>query len=170
MAAVTICNDFGVPKSKVFYSFRIYLSWSDGIRCHDLVFWMLSFKPSFSFSPFTFIKRLLSFSSLYSVRVVSFAYLRLLIFLLTILIPTCASPSPAFLMMYSTYKLNRQGDNIPTLKHFFPNFEPVSCSMSSSNFCFLTHIQVSQETGKVIWYSPFFKNFPVCCDPHSQRL
>ena len=40
----------------------------------------------------------------------------------------------------------------------FPNFEPVSCSMSSSNCCFLTHIQVSQETGKV-WYSHLFKNF-----------
>ena len=33
-------------------------------------------------------------------------------------------------------------------------------SMSSSNSCFLTHIQVSQETGKVIWYSHLFKNYP----------
>ena len=40
------------------------------------------------------------------------AYLRLLIFLPVILIPACASSSPAFLMMYSTYKLNKQGDNI----------------------------------------------------------
>ena len=40
----------------------------------------------------------------------------------------------------------------------FPNFEPVSCSMSSSNCCFLTRVQVSQETGKV-WYSHLFKNF-----------
>ena len=38
--------------------------------------------------------------------------LRLLIFLPTILIPGCASSSPAFLMMYSAYKLNKQGDNI----------------------------------------------------------
>ena len=42
----------------------------------------------------------------------SHAYLRLLIFLLTILIPACASSIPAFLMMYSAYKLNKQGDNI----------------------------------------------------------
>ena len=42
----------------------------------------------------------------------SSAYLRLLIFLLAILIPACASSSPAFLMMYSAYKLNKQGDNI----------------------------------------------------------
>ena len=41
--------------------------------------------------------------------------------------------------------------------------------MSSSNCCFLTHIQVSQETGKVVWsYSHLCKNFPVCCDPQSQ--
>ena len=74
--------------------------------CHEvmgpdamiLVFWMLSFKPTLSLS---FIKRL-----------VSSAYLRLLIFLLAILIPACASSSPAFLMVYSAYKLNKQGDNI----------------------------------------------------------
>ena len=32
--------------------------------------------------------------------------------------------------------------------------------MSSSNYCFLTHIQVSQEGGKVVWYSHLLKNFP----------
>ena len=42
--------------------------------------------------------------------------------------------------------------------------------MSSSNCCFLTCIQISQEAGKVVWYSHLFKNFPVCCDSHSQRL
>ena len=42
---------------------------------------------------------------------VSSAYLRLLIFLPGNL-DTCASSSPAFLMMYSAYKLNKQGDNI----------------------------------------------------------
>ena len=62
--------------------------------CHEVmgpdamifVFWMLSFKPTFSLSTFTFIKRLLSSSSLSEIRVVSSAYLRLLIFLLAILI------------------------------------------------------------------------------------
>ena len=42
----------------------------------------------------------------------------------------------------------------------FPNFQPVHCFMSSSNDCFLTWIQFSQEAGKVIWYSYLFKNFP----------
>ena len=85
-----------------------------------LVFWMLSFKPTFSLSSFTFIKRLFSSSSLSAIRVVSSAYLRLLIFLLAVLIPACAASSPAFLMMYSAYKLNKQGDNIQPWHTLFP--------------------------------------------------
>ena len=57
-----------------------------------LVFWMFSFKPTFPLSSFSFIKRLFS-SSLSAIRVVSSAYLRLLIFLPAILIPACASSS-----------------------------------------------------------------------------
>ena len=42
----------------------------------------------------------------------------------------------------------------------FPNLEPVHCSMSDSNCCFLTCIQVSQEASQVVWYSHVFQNFP----------
>ena len=42
----------------------------------------------------------------------------------------------------------------------FPNLEPVCCSMSSSNRCFLTCIQISQEASQVVWCSHLFKNFP----------
>ena len=42
----------------------------------------------------------------------------------------------------------------------FPNLEPVCCSMSSSNCCFLACIQISQESGKVAWYAHLSKNFP----------
>ena len=42
----------------------------------------------------------------------------------------------------------------------FPDLEPVCCSMSSSNCCFLTCIPISQEAGKVVWYSHLFQNFP----------
>ena len=42
----------------------------------------------------------------------------------------------------------------------FPDLELVCCSMSSSNCCFLTCIQVSQEAGQVVWYSHLLKNFP----------
>ena len=72
-----------------------------------LVFWILSFKPTFSLSSFTFFERLFTSSLLSTIRVVSSAYLRLLIFLLAILIPACASSSPAFLMMCSEYMLNK---------------------------------------------------------------
>ena len=89
------------PKIIVSHCFPIYLPWSDGTGCHDLSFLRLSFKPTFSLSSFTFIKRLFSSSSLSAVRVVSSDYLRLLIFLPVILIPDCASSSPEFLMMYT---------------------------------------------------------------------
>ena len=72
---------------------------------------MLSFSSAFSLSSFTFIKRLFS-SSLSTIKVVSSAYLRLLIFLPAILIAACASFSLAFHMMQSAYKINKQGDNI----------------------------------------------------------
>ena len=41
----------------------------------------------------------------------------------------------------------------------FPYLEPVCCSMSSSNCCFSTCIQISQEAGQVLWYSDLFQNF-----------
>ena len=61
-------------------------------------------------------------------------------------------------MMYSACKLNKQWQ-YTALVYSFPNLEPVCCSMSSSNCCFLTCIQISQEAGKVVWYSHLF-NFP----------
>ena len=67
MAAVTICSDFGAKENKIFHCFHcypIYLPWSDRTGCHDLGFWMQSFKPTFWLTSFTFIKRLFSSSSL----------------------------------------------------------------------------------------------------------
>ena len=45
------------------------------------------------------------------------------------------------------------------MNNSFPNFEPVHCSMFSSNYCYLTCIQVSQEASQVVVYSHLFKNF-----------
>jgi len=125
MAAVTICNDFGAQENTVCH----FLIDSPSI-CHEVmgpdamifVFWMLSFKPTFSLSSFSFIKRLFSSSSLFAIRVISSAYLRLLIFLLAILIPACASSSPALLMMYSEYKLNKHGKVLPLEKGMANHF------------------------------------------------
>ena len=113
MAGFTICRDFGVQENKVchcFHCFPIYLPWRDRTQCHDLSFWMLSFMPIFPLSSFTFIKWLFNSSLLSAISVVSSAYLRSLIFLLANLILACASSSPSFHMMYSAYKLNKQGD------------------------------------------------------------
>ena len=43
---------------------------------------------------------------------------------------------------------------------YFFYLEPVCCSMSNSNWCFVTCIQVSKKAGQVVWYSQFFKDFP----------
>ena len=85
--------------SKKIKSVTVYIDPSS--ICHEvmepdaiiLVFLMLSFKPTFSLSSFTFIKRLFSSSLLSAISIVSSEYLRLLIFLPIILIPACASSS-----------------------------------------------------------------------------
>ena len=64
---------------------------------------------------------------------------------------SCASASLAFHMMYSAYKLNKQGDNKQPWCTPFPIL-----NQSIVVFC----LQVSQEAGKVVWYSHLFKNFP----------
>ena len=171
MATVTICSDFGAPQNKVCHCchcFPIYLPWSDGTRCHELS--CLSFKPAFSLSSFAFIRRLFSYS-LSAIRVVSSVYLRFLIFLLAILIPACASSSPAFLMMYSAYKLNKQGDNIQPWCTPFPlwNQTVVLCLViiiaSYPAYRFL-RVRVRWSGIPISW-----RIFPtVCCDPCSQRL
>ena len=57
-------------------------------------------------------------------------------------------------------KVKQAGWQYRALTYSFSYLEPVCCSMSSSNCCFLTCIQVSQEAGQVIWYSHLFQNFP----------
>ena len=104
--------------------------------CHevmgpDAIFILLSFKEGFSLSSFTFIRRLFSSFSDSAVRVVSSAYLKLLMFLLAILALACASSSPAFYILYSTYKFNRQDNNIQPLCTPFPilNQSVIPCTV-----------------------------------------
>ena len=114
MAVVTILSDFRVQEEEIchcFHLFLFYLAGSDGTGCHDLSFLILSFTLAFSLSSFTLNKRSFSSSSLSAIRVISSAYLRLLIFLLAILIPACSSSSLAFHMMFCACKLNKQGAN-----------------------------------------------------------
>ena len=173
MAAITTCSDFGAHKKKVSYSFHcfpIYFPWSDGTGYHDLSFLNVEFKPTFSLSSFTFIKRLFSSSSLSAIRVVLSAYLRLLIFLLAILIPACASFSPAFHMMYSAYKLNKQGNNIQPwcIPFSIWNQPVVPCPVLTVASWPAYRFSGARSGGLVF---PTFEGFStVCCDPHSQKL
>ena len=99
----SICSDFWAQENKACHCFHLLSI------CHEIMgpdarildFWMLNFKRAFSLYSFTFIRRLFSSSSLSAIRVVSSAYLRLLIFLPAILITVCDSPSLAFHMIYS---------------------------------------------------------------------
>ena len=143
--------------------------------CHEvmgpdtmiLISWMLSFKPAFLFSSFTFIRRLFSSSSLSAIRVVSSAYVRLLISLPAILTPVCASSSPAFLMMYCTYKLNKQGDNIQPWCTAFPiwNQSVVLCPVLPG-----LHTDFSRGRSGDLVFPSLSEFSTVYCDRHSQRL
>ena len=67
--------------------------------------------------------------------------------------------------------LSRVFSNTTVQKHhFFPDLEPVCCSMSSSNCYFLTCIQISQEVARWSGIPISWRIFTVCHDPHSQRL
>ena len=72
-----------------------------------------------------------------AMRIVSSAYLRLLIFLPEILFPACASSSLAFCLMYSAYKLNRQDDRIQ------PWCAPFSISNQFVNPCLVLTVASS---------------------------
>ena len=125
-----------------------------GLDAMIFVFWMLSFKPAFLLSSFTFFKRLFTSSLLSTIRVVSSAYLRLLIFLPVILIPACASSSPAFHLMYCAYKLNKQDDNIQ------PWHTPNSLNDLKTKLCTVNLWFVSMTIYQLICKDMWLKSFP----------
>ena len=166
MSAVTICSDFGSQEKKVCHCFTVSSPICQevmGLGAMILVFWMLSFKPAFSLSDFNFIKRLYSSSLLSAIWVVSSAYLKLLMFLPAILIPACASSSLVFPVIYSAFKLNKQGDNIqPWGTPFLVwNQSIVPCLV-----LFLPDLHTDFSEDKVVWYSDLFMNFPQCVVIH----
>ena len=157
MAAITICSHFRATQNKVWHCFPIYLPGSDETRCCDLSF----LNAEFQVRVFTLFSPL-SRSSLVPLCFLLLEWWHLLIwggyfsqqswFYL--------EPHPAQHFTWCTlYKLNKQSDNI-VLIYSFLSFEPVLCSRSSSNCCFLTWIQISQEADYVVWYSHLLKNFP----------
>ena len=99
-----------------FHCFSIYLPWSDGTGAIILVFWMLSFKPTFSLSSFTFNKRLFRSFLISAIRVV--------VICISEVIDTSPGNLDSSLCFFqpsvSTYKLNKQGDNIQPWHTPFP--------------------------------------------------
>ena len=134
--------------------------------CHEvmgpyamiLVFWMLSFKPTFSLSSFTFIKR--HFSSLLSAIMVGhlhiwgYWYFSWQSWFQLVLHPAQDCP------WCTLHRSSISRWQYTALTYSYSYLEPACCSMSSSNCCFLTYTQISQEAGQVVWYSHLFKNFP----------
>ena len=123
IAAVTNCSNFRAQEEEICHCFLLSPSICYAVMGLDamiLVFSLFvlifSLKLALSFSSFTLIKRLFSLSSLSAIRVVSSAYLRLLMFLPPILFQACSSSNLALLMMSSAYRLNKQGDaNSPVI-------------------------------------------------------
>ena len=111
MAIVTTCSDFGAQENKIYHFshlFPIYLPWD--WMPWSWFFCKLNFKSSFSLSSFTSIKRLFSSSSLsaiewYHLHIWSCWYFSWQSWFQLVL-------HPAFCMMHSAYKLNKQGNNI----------------------------------------------------------
>ena len=133
MAEVTSWSNFGALQNKVSHCFPSVCHEVMGPDTMILVFWMLSFKPTFSLSSFSFIKRLFSYSSLSAIRVVSSAYLRWLIFLLAILIPAVFHPTQH--VSWCTLNIVKIASwQYSALTYSFPDLKTVCCSMSSSNF------------------------------------
>ena len=96
----------GAPQIRVCHCYPNYLPWSDGTRCHDLSFLNVEFQANFFTLLFHFHQEAFQFFFAFCQRVVSWIS-EVTIFLLEILILACASSSPAFLMMYSVYKLSK---------------------------------------------------------------
>ena len=114
MAAVTICSDFGAQENKVshcFHCFSIYLSWSDGTGYHDLSFLNVEFSANFFIILFHFHQEALYFFFTFCQKCSVICLSEVIYISPAILIPAGASSSLAFFMMYSAYKLNKQGDN-----------------------------------------------------------
>ena len=175
MLVVTISSDFRVQENKVCHCFHFSPSVRHEVLGPDamiLVFWMLSFMPAFLLSSFTLIKSLFHYSTVSAIRVVSSAYLRLLMFLLVILIPACASSSPAFLMMYFAYKLNKQGHNIQPWRTPFPiwNQSVVPCPVLSVASWPVYSRGFSRGRSGGLVFPSLLEFSTVYCDPHSQRL
>ena len=160
VAAVTVCSDFTVHKKEIWHDFHLspfYLPWSSGARI--LVFEIFSFKLAFSLSSF-FLTR----ESLVPLRFLSLGWYHPHIWGYW-----CFSCLSRFqLVTHTAQHFSWCAQRIGRLNRVTADSPVILLSQSWTNqfvpyrilTCFLTHIQVSHETGKMIWYSQLFKSFP----------
>ena len=130
-----------------------------GLDAMILVFWTLSFKPTFSLSSFTIIKRLFSSSS---ISAIGWCHLRIWGYWYFFWKPWFQFVLHVACIWHDIFCIEdkQAGWHFTALIYSFPNLESACCSMSVSNCCFLTCIQISQETCQVVWYFHLLHNFP----------
>ena len=129
---------------------------------------MLSLTNFYSCSSFILIKRLFISYSLSAIRVVSSAYLRLLLFLLGILIPACDASSPAFHMMYSAYRFLKNKVLCTVLVFTFPSQQVVIVGLLSLKDI-LSHFAFPTIPGKD-GTSVFFLTIPTAPSPFPHSI
>ena len=173
MAEVTICNDFGAPKMKSVTVSIVFPS-----ICHEvmgldvmiLVFWMLSFKPVFSLSSFTFIKRLLSSSLISAIGMVSSAiwgcwYFSCQSWFQLVLYPawhfTWCTLHISWISTVTIYSLDVLLSQFGTKPLFHVRFYQLLLDL---------HTDFSEDrSGGLVF--PFLEEFStICFDPHHQRF
>ena len=159
MAAVTVYSDFGTQEEKICHFFHFSPSICHeviGLHAMIFVFWMLSFKPTFSLSSSTLIKRFFLVPLLFLPLECYHLHIRgcwyfcwKSLFLIVIHLAW-------HLAWYSLSRSYISRWQFTALMYSFPNFKPVCCSMSGSNCWLLTWTQVSQGIGKMVWYFTLF--------------
>ena len=173
MAAITICSDFEAPKNKVWHCSHclpIYFPWTDRTRCHDLSLLNVKLWANFFTLLFHFQQEAFYFLFTFCHKGGVICISEVIDISPGNLESTCASSSPAFLMMYSVYKLKKQGDNIQPWRTPFPiwNQSVVACSVLTVASWPAYRFPRSRSGGLVF---PSLSEFStVYCDPHSQRL
>ena len=124
--------------------------------CHEvmgpdamiLVFCMLSLKPTFSLSSFTFIKKLFSSSLLSVISVVSTAYLSLLIFLPEILIPFVLHPVQHFAWCTLHITVFPIHVFLTCMCYLWKPFSIACCR----HFTYITHIQIRLRVARLVMF------------------
>ena len=115
--------------------------------------------PAFSLFSFTFIRRLFSFTFFFCHKGSVICISEVIDITLGSLDSSQCFIQPDISHDVLCIEVKSAGWQYTALSYSFPNLERIHCSMSGSNCCFLTIIQISQETGKMIWYFLLFKNF-----------